>query len=127
MLYLSGPAQGLQPCESKNGNYRRLCSSGVDKAEDINLSDIDSECSCVESTNIVKNEMIEAIDGKKISDMSDEEKKAFKEKTKPLRDKAEEIEEHCDKKFPKTDYEEIKDCDAVEEFKKTMEKMKELR
>lgn len=102
-------------------------SSCGDKAEDINVADIDSECGCVESMNIVMNEMIEAIDGKKISDMSDEEKKAFEEKTKPLTDKAEEIQKHCDKKFPKTNYQEIKDCAAVEEFKKTMEKFKDLR
>jgi len=98
-----------------------------DKAEDINVSDIDSECGCVESMNIVMNEMIEAIDGKKISDMSDEDKKALEEKTKPLSDKAEEIQKHCDKKFPKVDFEEIKDCAAVEEFKKTMGKLRDLR
>lgn len=102
-------------------------SSCGDKAEDINVADIDSECGCVESMNIVMNEMIEAIDGKKYPTCQMRRKKAFEEKTKPLTDKAEEIQKHCDKKFPKTNYQEIKDCAAVEEFKKTMEKFKDLR
>ncbi|MBM3160372.1 MAG: hypothetical protein FJY17_01850 [Bacteroidetes bacterium] len=101
-------------------------SSCGDKAEDINVADIDSECGCVESMNIVLNEMIEAIDGKKISEMSDEDEKAFKEKIKPLKDKVEEITKHCNKKFPNVKYDKIKDCAAVEELKKTIEKAKDL-
>jgi len=95
-------------------------------ASNIKVSELNSECGCVESMNIVLNEMIEAIDGKKISEMSDEDKKAFKEKTKPLKDKVEEITKHCNKKFPNVKYDKIKDCAAVEELKKTIEKAKDL-
>ena len=102
-------------------------SSCSDKAEDLKVADIDSECGCVESMNIVMKEMIGLLDGKKLADMSDEDKKAMEEKANTLEKKMEEIGEHCDKKFPKSKLEDIKDCPAVEEFKKTMKKMNEMR
>lgn len=100
---------------------------GAEKAADLKVADIDSECGCVEAANVVMNEMIGLFDGKKPADMSDEDKKAIEEKAKPLEKKFKEIEEHCDKKFPKVkDFKDVKDCDAVEELKKTMGKMNDL-
>ena len=69
-------------------------------------------------------EMIGLLDGKKPADMSEEDMKAMEEKAKPLEKKIEEIKEHCEKKFPKLKPEDIKDCPAVEELKKTMEGMR---
>ncbi|MEY3085699.1 MAG: hypothetical protein RL037_1879 [Bacteroidota bacterium] len=99
-------------------------SSCSDKAEDLKVADIDSECGCVESMNIVMKEMIGLLDGKKPADMSEEDMKAMEEKAKPLEKKIKEIEDHCEKKFPKLKLEDIKDCPAVEELKKTMKGMR---
>lgn len=94
------------------------------KASEIKVSDIDSECGCVEAMDIVMNEMIESLGGKKINEFSEDDLKALEEKNKPLEDKAEEIKKHCKEKFPNIKRpEEIKNCPAVEKLKKTMEKM----
>ncbi len=85
-------------------------------ASEIKVSEINSACGCVEAWNLVLKEGVEKLEGKKKSELSPEENDAFKEKTKHLKDKFEEIYKHCDKKFPGLKIEELKDCAAVEEY-----------
>lgn len=65
-----------------------ILSSCKENAEDINVAEIDSECGCVESMNIVLKEFLEVKGDKKMLDMSMEERKTYSEKIGPLADKA---------------------------------------
>lgn len=85
-------------------------------AKDIKLSDLEEVCDYTEAMNIVVDEALEIMDGRKRDDLSEKEKAEIKE----LRHKFRDISRAADKKYTKA---ELKECDDYKDLRK---KMKEL-
>lgn len=88
-------------------------------ASNIKVSEINTECECIEAANSLMKELLSMMDGKKPSELSEDEVSKLKEKAKPLKEKSDEIKKHCNDKFPNLfpyNVEKVKNCAALEEY-----------
>jgi len=109
-------ALGLSSCGDSDGDSDKEKGSS---ASNIKVSELNTECDCIEAANSLMKELVSMMDGKKLSELSKDEEGRLKEKTKPLQKKADVIKKHCNDKFPMlfpNNAENVKNCAAVEEF-----------
>jgi hypothetical protein len=99
------------------------CGSNSKSAADINVSELDSACGCVDAMEVVFDEMLSLIDGKTEEQIDSDED--IKKQVKSLEDIYEKIEDRCmdELNFSR---EEAEACPNFNKAKEKMDKIEDI-